>query len=301
VQTNELLEPATPFTKLEPIDKTKAPAAGSGSTADDNWNELVVPKEAIGAPVDLWDTDWPQGGYYWTVIPVAAEQPSPFATTTAAFAGASASQLILASGNGLSAGDSLAIGNTSNLDTGTVLSVTGSTITITPSTKFAHAVGEPVVRTNGQLQYRDMELAQEACAAGRVKRFGKESEPSLTSAHAAFASGLSPTGRLVAARAKSPTFYGQPLVAWTPALAAWAYQVQWSKRRYPFRAEAHPTMGTPGMLTFSTSVTLPLSPGTWWYRVRGINFELGGNAQQMSWSDPARVRVVRPKFAVVAR
>jgi hypothetical protein len=104
----------------------------------------------------------------------------------------------------------------------------------------------------------------------------------------------------VAASARRPTFYGHPHVAWTPALGAWAYHVQWSKTRYPFRAEPHPTMGTPGILTFSTAATLPLSPGTWYYRVRGINFELGGNAQHMSWSDPAGVRVARPKFTVVS-
>jgi hypothetical protein len=304
VQTTELLEPAKPFTKLEPMDKKTAPPAsgsGSGTVADDNTGELIVPKEALGAPVDLWDTDWPRGGYYWTVIPVAAEQPSPFSTSVAAFAATGTAQLSLASGNGLNPGDTLAVGNPANLDTGTVLTVSGSLITISPALRFGHAVGEPVVRTSGQLQYRDMELAQEACAAGRVKRFGKSSEPSLTSAHAAFASGLSPTGRLVAASVRRPTFYGHPHVAWTPALGAWAYHVQWSKTRYPFRAEPHPTMSTPGMLTFSTSATLPLAPGTWYYRVRGINFELGGNAQHMSWSDPAGVRVVRPKFRVVSR
>ena len=297
VSTTELVEPASPLAKLEPIGAVKP---GAAKAADDNWNELSVPKEAIGAPVDLWDTDWPRGGYYWTVLPVAAELPSPFSTATAASATVGGTQLVLASADGLSAGDALAVGNPANLETVTVLSVTGSTVSVTPTLRFSHAVGEPVVRTNGQLQYREMELAQEACAAGRVKRFGKESEPSLSSAQAPFASGLSPTGSLVAASAKRPTFYGQPLVAWTPALGAWAYQVQWSKTQYPFRVEAHPTMGTPGMLTFSTSVTLPLAPGTWWYRVRGLNFELGGNAQAMSWSDPARVRVVRPTFAVVA-
>src|SRR5206468_4125783 len=24
----------------------------------------------VGPPVDLWDTDWPDGRYYWTVVPV---------------------------------------------------------------------------------------------------------------------------------------------------------------------------------------------------------------------------------------
>ena len=27
---------------------------------------------ALGAPVDLWDTNWPESGYYWTVVPVVA-------------------------------------------------------------------------------------------------------------------------------------------------------------------------------------------------------------------------------------
>ena len=103
-------------------------------------------------------------------------------------------------------------------------------------------------------------------------RFGKSSEPTLVTGGAPFASGLSPKGRLISAAGVGASFYGTPLVAWTPALGADAYHVQWSKKRYPFTAEL--SGGTAGFLTLSTSAVLPLKPGTWWYRVRGISWRL---------------------------
>ena len=48
-----------------------------------------------------------------------------------------------------------------------------------------------------------------------------------------------------------------------------------------------------------TSAVLPLKPGTWYYRVRGFNYSLPTGAQQMSWSDPAKIVVAKPKFRVV--
>jgi hypothetical protein len=65
-------------------------------------------------------------------------------------------------------------------------------------------------------------------------------------------------------------------------------------------------------LTFATSALLdrkvvnqngaqrgPLPPGTWWYRVRGLDFSLPGTARAMSWSKPVMVRIAKPKFSVV--
>ena len=40
--------------------------SGGGSAGTVTWTG------DFGAPVDLWDTDWPSSGYYWTVVPVAA-------------------------------------------------------------------------------------------------------------------------------------------------------------------------------------------------------------------------------------
>ena len=88
-------------------------------------------------------------------------------------------------------------------------------------------------------------------------------------------------------------------MAWTPALGAGVYQVQWSKTQYPFVAENDPRTNTKGFLTFSTSSVLPLRPGTWWYRVRGFDYNLPTGVQQMSWSDPQKLVVSTPRFKIV--
>ena len=68
------------------------------------------------------------------------------------------------------------------------------------------------------------------------------------------------------------------------------------QERHPVgRAAAKPELAP----TTPTAAVLPLKPGTWYYRVRGINFQLGGNAQHMSWSErPGRARGPTPKFTV---
>jgi hypothetical protein len=52
-------------------------------------------------------------------------------------------------------------------------------------------------------------------------------------------------------------------------------------------------------MTLGTSAVLPLSAGTWWYRVRGFNLNLPTGAQQMSWSDPSKIVVAKPRFRIV--
>jgi hypothetical protein len=75
-------------------------------------------------------------------------------------------------------------------------------------------------------------------------------------------------------------------------VAADQYEVQWSHARYPWR-----TVGS--QQTFGTSVTLPLTPGTWFYRVRGLDSLMIGPKPQMSWSDPVKLVVTKPRFRVV--
>ncbi|HSC73149.1 MAG TPA: hypothetical protein VLB89_03205 [Gaiellaceae bacterium] len=253
----------------------------------------------LGAPVDLWDTEWPSGGYYWTVVAVAAVSPGALTTATASASAIGSVSTSAVGGSGFSTGDTILIGNTGNQESATIVTVGGSTLGFAAPLKFAHGPGEPIVRTGGNLQYEDLELPQDVCAAGRVARFGKNSEPSLTAAGELFASGLSPSGRLTAGRS-SQAFYGYPLVAWTPALGASAYEVQWSKTRYPFTPQPNPqNQGALGTMTLGTSVVLPLSAGTWWYRVRGFNLNLPTGAQQMSWSDPSKIIVAKPRFRIV--
>jgi hypothetical protein len=137
------------------------------------------------------------------------------------------------------------------------------------------------------------ELTQDACASGRVQAFAKASDPVVTTqSDTPFASGLSPDGKLVSAKTPVPRFYGYPLVAWQPIVSAGQYEVQWSRKLYPWT-----TAGS--QLTWSTSLTLPLAPGTWYYRVRGLDFLMSGTKPQMSWSDPARVVVTKPRVRVI--
>jgi hypothetical protein len=174
----------------------------------------------------------------------------------------------------------------------TITAIGSSLLTVGTPLGNGHSAGDPIVTTNSSgVVYQDLELPQDACAAGRVQRFGISSEPALTTAQEPFATGLSAEGRLTSA-ANTPIFYGHPLVAWTPALGAQVYQVQWSKSAYPFVSEGV-------IMTTSTSTVLPLLAGTWYYRVRGFDYNLPTGVQQMSWSDPQRLVVSKPKFRVV--
>jgi hypothetical protein len=251
-----------------------------------------------GAPTDLWDTDWPSSGYYWTVVGVVAGSQGTVSTSVGAAGAKSADiTLPLQDTSGLNPGDVLAVGSGPTQESATITAISGSTVTLAIGLKFGHGFGEAVVRSSGGFEYQDAELPQDVCAAGRVMRFGKESEPSLVSSGELFATGLSSDGRLTSA-VHTTSFYGQPLVSWTPALGAEVYEVQWSKTKYPFRAELT-SSGVPGLMTSSTSVVLPVGPGAWWYRVRGFDYSLPTKAQQMSWSDPVQLVVAAPKFKLV--
>jgi hypothetical protein len=160
---------------------------------------------------------------------------------------------------------------------------------------FWTVVGVDVARgPNGEVEYRDAELPQDVCAAGRVGSFGKVSRPIVTVAARPFASGLSPLGRLVAAAGARPAFYGAPLVSWEPAPGATQYELQVSKQPYPWSSVGKP------LVTHATSTLLEdLKPGVWYYRVRGIDPYLPGKAKQMTWSAPVALRVSAPRFVVV--
>ncbi|HEV7133181.1 MAG TPA: hypothetical protein VGN27_05565 [Gaiellaceae bacterium] len=297
---SEQADAATPTTTAPsaPGDTGASGSSGSGSSgASGSGGGAAVGGLAFsgdtGAPVDLWDTDWPGSGYYWTVIPVGAIQPGALTSfVRAPGAKATDTSIPVTTTAGFNVGDNITIG-------GEQVSITGigdGTLGVT-ALKSGHLSGELISRQGGSVQYIDLELPQDICASGRVARFGKNSEPSLTSSGDLFATGLSPGGRLTSAL-HTASFYGAPLVSWTPALGAEAYQVQWSKTRYPFVPELSPGTSTKGFLTPGTSAVLPLGkqPGSWWYRVRGLDYSLPTGAQQMAWSDPANIVVTKPTF-----
>jgi hypothetical protein len=299
VTSTESAPDATPTTAIPgaPGDPTSPADAGSASSAPSGGSAVSV-NGRTGAPTDLWDTNWPSSGYYWTIVGVIAGAQGAVSTSVGAGGAiATATSLPLQDASGLNPGDVITIGSGPTQESGTVTAISGDVVTLALGLKFGHGFGEVVTRISGGFEYQDAELPQDVCAAGRVMRFGKESEPSLVASGQLFATGLSSDGRLTSA-VHTTSFYGQPLVSWTPALGAEVYEVQWSKTKYPFKAELD-SNGSPGLMTSSTSTVLPVGPGTWWYRVRGFDYSLPSGAQQMSWSDPVQLNVAAPKFKLI--
>jgi hypothetical protein len=145
----------------------------------------------------------------------------------------------------------------------------------------------------GAVTYQDVLLPQDVCAKGRFLTFGKASRtPVPTSGGHPTATGLSPTGSLLSSVTWKPRFFGSPLVTWDPAPGAVAYQVQWSRSSYPWRPAG-------SVRTAATSALLPLEPGIWWYRVRGIDSSLPGS-QLMGWSTQVPIEITSPTFSVTA-
>jgi hypothetical protein len=289
---------------------TPAPPTGSagstgGGTTDpedpantppDNDPSLPATPKTLGAPVDLWDSGWPNGRFYWTVVPVLYETATPTQTSLTLATGAGATTFRVVDDSGFAVNQLMRIGSGATQETLTIAAVDTITnqITATTGAIYAHAVSEQVQSLASTLDYWDQELPQDNCAAGRVQSFGKGSVPLVAGSTSPFASGLSPRGLLTTATRGVPSFYGTPLVAWQPALGADQYQVQWSKKKYPWVKAGE-------KFTYATSAMLPLEPGTWYYRVRGVNFSLPGTARAMSWSAPVGVRVSKPTFAVVKK
>jgi hypothetical protein len=163
-----------------------------------------------------------------------------------------------------------------------------------PNARFWWTVVPVRVVPGTSPRYQDAESPQDACEARRVMEFVRTGAPTTTSVTRPYASGLSAFGELVAARARVPSFYRAALVAWKPTMGATGYEVQWSKTRNPWR----PASAAP-VYTAATSMLLEgLSPGTWYYRVRGIDPYVPGPVKQMSWSAPVQIKLVRPKFVV---
>ena len=302
IQTTESDKPKVPAApKADEQDKPAAPGDKPTEESDEDDPASTPPAAdpdlpatpiLTGAPVEIWESGWPNGRFYWTVVPVRIVTPDsvPLALSVAA---AVNDRTIVVDSPNLPLGPAL-IGTGATSENVTVTAVVGLTATLAAPLTKAHGAGLAVTSTAGSLNYHDVETAQDVCAGGRVLEFGKASEPALSRSRTPFASGLSPRGRLISAARSVPSFYGTPLVAWKPAVGADQYQVQWSKQGYPWRKEGE-------KLTYATSALLPLVPGRWFYRVRGINFSMPGTARAMTWSDPVQLTVAKPTFKIVKK
>jgi hypothetical protein len=298
--TNGMLAARSTFLSFgqEPASKTaegiEVTTDEMNTAADDGTNHTGLPPSQVvkAAKVDLWDSDWAGGRYYWTVVPVNAVASEAVLTSLSAPAALGDTTITVANPTGIAVGDTLTVGSSPS-EPAVVKAISGNVLTLAAGLRNSYGLGDVVLRPSGPVRYVDAELTQDACASGRELTFAKTSDPIVTGQSGTpFASGLSPDGKLVAARKASPRFYGQPLVAWSPMASASQYEVQWSKKVYPWR-----TAGS--QVTWATSATLPLSPGTWYYRVRGLDYLMIGSKPQLSWSDPVKVVVTKPRFRVV--
>jgi hypothetical protein len=159
----------------------------------------------------------------------------------------------------------------------------------------------------GTFEYREVELPQDVCAAGRVMTFGRNSQAVPTGYTKAYVTGLSVTGRIRSmAAVGSPRVYGIPLVTWSPALGADGYELQVSRTRYPFQAYGRLyTAATSAYFSdavdLATSAPVSLTTGTWYYRVRGIDLQMPAGAQGMAWSSVRKVVIAKPVYRVSQR
>jgi len=145
---------------------------------------------------------------------------------------------------------------------------------------------------DGSLSYKDAELPQDVCAAGRVARFGKVGKAVDTANKNAYVTGpgLALTVKSAAASGVPRVYGNTPLITWSPAPAADVYEVQWGHTRYPFSA-----IGNLG--TQNTAAVLTLSPGVWYYRIRGIDTQIPGS-QTTGWSSVRKLKIAKPTFRV---
>jgi len=150
--------------------------------------------------------------------------------------------------------------------------------------------------TSPKLEFHDMTLPQDACAAGRVWTFGMQSSPVTTTSQTPYASGVVAGNRVLSAVKQRPAFRELPVVTWVPSLAADTYEIELSRHVYPWKPVKKVT-------SVVTSAVLPLSKkadrGVWYYRVRGVNPNLTGPGQKLAWSKPVAVKITGDVFVVV--
>ena len=127
-----------------------------------------------------------------------------------------------------------------------------------PATRYYWTV-VPVVPSkllnDGSDIYTDTEVPQDACEAGRVFSFGKESDPVSVASKTPYVAGLTPGGRLLASAGRKPLVFSTPLVAWEPATGATRMKCSGQGPAIPWRAQG-------SKLTYSTSAGARSRPGS---------------------------------------
>ena len=143
-------------------------------------------------PRSSFDTKCWRAGTTGRSSPSSRSLPIPSRPGLDANAAVAATTIVVEDTSGLEKGNKIEVGFPPEV--ATVKDVTGNTITLEGPLTAPHFAGDEVRLSADTIFYRDAELPQDVCAAGRVLRFGKMSEPALTIEGAPFASGLSTNG-----------------------------------------------------------------------------------------------------------
>ena len=168
--------------------------------------------------------------------------------------------------------------------------------TVVPVVAVAPAQANPLAKgpSSSVAAYHDLELPQDACASGRVWPFAMRSTPAVTQDATPRVSGLN--GDRVTSSVKGHTTFTElPVITWGAALGAQGYQIQLSRHLYPWVTVRSLESSVP-------SANLPLTKndvGTWYYRVRGLNANLPGTSNKMTWSKIAAIRISGDRYVVV--
>ena len=296
--------PATPTTTVPgdiPAFPGTTPPGGtdptSGGSSGGGTSTITV-TGSVGPPVVLWDVDWPESGYYWTVIPVVRHRRREHRRRRAGRRQGRDASFRSSDTSGFTTGDSVTIGTA-------------------PATRHA--------RSRRRRPARSRSTTATTTAIRRRRGHDTRAARSSTGRRASRRTRAKPAACSASASRASPSLTtcddavrDRPVLHRTAHLGREhvdvlrqpARRLDAGPQRRHLRGpveqdgctrssrEIDPRSSSKGFLTFSTADILPLAAGTWYYRVRGIDYNLPTGVQQMSWSTPQRLVVAQPKFKV---
>ena len=257
-------------------------------TGDDTSHSGLPPSQVVHpAKVDLWDSDWEGGRYYWTVMPVDELVANQVTTTLTAptAVGDTTIDVVDATGHQCRRRAARSARRCTRTRRSRRWSATRSRSPVPLG--GPHAAGETVVRPCGARHLHGGRADPGRVRVGpraRVRedeRAGRDDPERARRTPRASRRTASWSRPRRAPRASTATR------SWRGSRSSARGSTRCSGAASAIRGRRPPTRSS----RWGTSLTLPLTPGTWYYRVRGLDFLMSGSKPQMSWSDPARVVV----------
>jgi hypothetical protein len=151
----------------------------NGVTADGatiRTNEMD--QTPAGAKIDLWDSDWPGGRYYWTVMPVTPVADQGLTTTLTVPTVVGATTITVANAAGIGPTDHIQVGD-APVSEAAVVSWWPETRSPSSRLHSAHGIGEHVVRPSGGIKYTTPSWRRTPALQAGCSPFGKTNDPAV--------------------------------------------------------------------------------------------------------------------------